>query len=94
MTSHGKILMLSSPNLAEYQSSSADKPCSNGACCGGAFTPLFCGYGDTYCGSTCVSQCSAVAECGKDAKVPGTECPLNVCCSQYAPLSIKPQMLC
>ena len=56
------------------------KPCSNGACCGRSG---YCGYGSTYCGSGCVSNCDATAECGKDAKVPGTQCPLNTCCSQY-----------
>ena len=55
-------------------------PCSNGACCGGSG---YCGYGSTYCGAGCISNCDATAECGKDAKVPGTECPLNTCCSQY-----------
>ena len=37
-------------------------PCSNGACCGGSG---YCGYGPTYCGSGCVSNCNAVAECGQ-----------------------------
>lgn len=55
-------------------------PCSNGACCGGSG---YCGYGPTYCGSGCVSNCGAVAECGQFAKTPGTQCPLNTCCSQY-----------
>ncbi|QRW11038.1 chitinase [Ceratobasidium sp. AG-Ba] len=27
--------------------------------------------------------CTATAECGQYASVPGTKCPLNVCCSQY-----------
>lgn len=61
-------------------------PCSNGACCGGSG---YCGYGSTYCGSGCVSNCDATAECGKDAKVPGTECPLNTCCSQYGFVSSR-----
>ena len=56
------------------------KPCSNGACCGGSG---YCGYGPTYCGPGCVSNCDATAECGRYAEVPGTECPLNTCCSQY-----------
>ncbi|KAI9823661.1 MAG: hypothetical protein M1826_007679 [Phylliscum demangeonii] len=59
---------------------SAAKPCSNGACCGGAG---YCGYGPTYCGTGCVSNCNAAAECGQFAKTPGTQCPLNTCCSQY-----------
>jgi hypothetical protein len=56
------------------------KPCGNGACCGASG---FCGYGPNYCGSGCVSNCGATAECGKFAKTPGKTCPLNTCCSQY-----------
>lgn len=56
------------------------RPCANGACCGGSG---YCGYGSTYCGDGCVSNCDAVAECGKDASPSGKECPLNTCCSQY-----------
>ncbi|RMY88306.1 hypothetical protein D0864_06671, partial [Hortaea werneckii] len=63
----------------EYQCD-ANKPCGNGACCGGSG---YCGYGPTYCGTDCVSDCDAVAECGKYAKVPGTTCPLNTCCSEF-----------
>ncbi|KAG8685691.1 hypothetical protein FRC08_012968, partial [Ceratobasidium sp. 394] len=37
----------------------------------------------TYCGTGCQSNCTATAECGQYASVPGTKCPLNVCCSQY-----------
>lgn len=59
---------------------SQSKPCSNGACCGGSG---YCGYGPTYCGSGCVSNCGAVAECGKYAKISGQQCPLNTCCSQF-----------
>ena len=56
-------------------------PCSNGACCG---ISGYCGYGPTYCGSgNCTSNCDAVAECGQYASKPGTQCPLNTCCSQY-----------
>ena len=60
---------------------SSKKPCSNGACCGGE--DGYCGYGPTYCGEKCVSNCDAHAECGKDSKTPGEKCPLNTCCSQY-----------
>lgn len=59
---------------------SASNPCSNGACCGASG---YCGYGPTYCGTGCVSQCSAKAACGQYAADPGATCPLNVCCSQY-----------
>lgn len=56
------------------------RPCRNGACCGESG---FCGYGNTYCGPGCTSNCDAHAECGKDALIPDTKCPLNTCCSQY-----------
>lgn len=55
-------------------------PCSNGACCGESG---YCGYGPTYCGNGCTSNCDAHAECGQYAAKPGTTCPLNVCCSQF-----------
>ena len=55
-------------------------PCANGACCGGSG---YCGYGPTYCGEDCVSNCNAVAECGKFASPAEKTCPLNTCCSQY-----------
>ncbi|KAG6039144.1 hypothetical protein E4U41_003160 [Claviceps citrina] len=42
-----------------------------------------CGYGATYCGKGCTSNCDAVAECGKDSKDGKTTCPLNTCCSQF-----------
>lgn len=42
-----------------------------------------CGYGPTYCGDGCQSHCDAKAECGQYAEVPGTTCPLNVCCSEF-----------
>ncbi|KAG9078041.1 hypothetical protein FS749_010005 [Ceratobasidium sp. UAMH 11750] len=66
--------------LADDYSCSKAKPCVNGACCGASG---FCGYGPTYCGTGCQSNCTATAECGQYASVPGTKCPLNVCCSQY-----------
>ncbi|KAG5951737.1 hypothetical protein E4U53_002386 [Claviceps sorghi] len=56
------------------------RPCSNKACCGESGN---CGYGSTYCGKGCTSNCDAVAECGKDSKDGKTTCPLNTCCSQY-----------
>jgi chitinase len=34
-----------------------------------------CGFGDTFCGSDCVSQCDAKLECGADADPPGKTCP-------------------
>lgn len=80
-------------------------PCSNGACCGtggycgyGDFSvkiapwvELDCSSlsGPTYCGSGCVSNCDAVAECGQYAPENSTECPLNTCCSQYGFVSLQ-----
>lgn len=61
-------------------SCSASKPCSNGACCGAGG---YCGYGDTYCGEGCVSNCNATAECGKYAVPVNKTCPLNTCCSEF-----------
>ncbi|KAL3429985.1 hypothetical protein BDV09DRAFT_31383 [Aspergillus tetrazonus] len=55
-------------------SCSASNPCSNGACCGG---DGFCGYGPTYCGDGCISNCDATAECGQYAEPANTTCPLN-----------------
>ncbi|BCR84335.1 uncharacterized protein ACHE_11737S [Aspergillus chevalieri] len=70
------------PNLTRRQDYTCGpgRPCSNGACCGASGN---CGYGKTYCGDGCVSNCNAVAECGKDARPAGKKCPLNTCCSQY-----------
>ncbi|KAF9249765.1 CAZyme family GH18 [Penicillium roqueforti] len=58
----------------------ANTPCSNGACCGAGG---YCGYEPTYCGTGCVSNCDATAECGQYASTVNQTCPLNVCCSQY-----------
>ncbi|KAK5658413.1 hypothetical protein OQA88_2390 [Cercophora sp. LCS_1] len=55
-------------------------PCSNHACCGSSG---FCGYGPTYCGTGCQSNCNAKAECGQYAETPGKTCPLNTCCSEF-----------
>ncbi len=68
-------------------SCSEKNPCSNGACCGPSG---YCGYGPTYCGTGCVSNCDATAECGEFAETPGQACPLNVCCSQYGFVSSLP----
>ncbi|QRW14045.1 chitinase [Ceratobasidium sp. AG-Ba] len=73
---------------ADDYSCSSSKPCPNGACCGASG---FCGYGPTYCGAGCQSNCTATAECGQYAAVPGTKCPLNVCCSQYGFCGTTPE---
>ncbi|KAK9413532.1 hypothetical protein SUNI508_11854 [Seiridium unicorne] len=81
------ILFLSLLSLINAQTyyCDADNPCDNGACCGvsDGETQGICGYGDTYCGDTCISNCTATAECGRYAETKGTTCPLNVCCSAY-----------
>jgi hypothetical protein len=43
----------------------------------------WCGYGPTYCGDGCTSNCDAHAECGQWAVPKDKKCPLNVCCSQH-----------
>ncbi|KFY45856.1 hypothetical protein V494_00722 [Pseudogymnoascus sp. VKM F-4513 (FW-928)] len=65
-----------------------DRPCANKACCPKA--TLSCNYGEEACGTSgtspndvCWSNCDAKSECGKDAKVPGQKCPLNVCCGKW-----------
>jgi hypothetical protein len=55
-------------------------PCGNGACCGESG---FCGFGPTYCGTGCTSNCNAKAPCGQYSEGGNTLCPLNVCCSQW-----------
>ncbi|KAJ5487608.1 hypothetical protein N7530_001908 [Penicillium desertorum] len=62
-----------------------DIPCHTEACCGSFFGGDVgtCGFGDTFCGSDCASQCDAKPECGMDANPPGKSCPLHVCCSKF-----------
>ncbi|KAL0950100.1 hypothetical protein HGRIS_010101 [Hohenbuehelia grisea] len=74
------VALFFSSVFADDFSCSVSKPCSNGACCG---VDGFCGYGPTYCGKGCQSNCTATAECGQFAATPGLKCPLNVCCSQF-----------
>lgn len=69
-------------------SCSETKPCSNGACCPKATG--YCNFGPEYCGTNgqspndvCWSNCNAHPECGVNAKVANTTCPLNVCCSEF-----------
>jgi len=56
------------------------RPCANGACCGQSG---FCGYGPTYCGTGCISNCKSHAECGKYSEPANQKCPLNTCCSKF-----------
>ncbi|KAA8652731.1 uncharacterized protein ATNIH1004_001636 [Aspergillus tanneri] len=70
-----------------------DIPCHTEACCGSFFDGDVgtCGFGDTYCGSDCVSQCDAKPECGQYANPPGKTCPLNVCCSEFGFCGTTPE---
>lgn len=67
-------------SVAAQQDASCDSehPCKSG-CCSKSGS---CGFGPDWCSDDkCMSNCDAVAECGKYGN--GTECPLNVCCSQW-----------
>lgn len=56
-------------------------PCANGACCG---MNGLCGYLPLECSAaTCLSDCSAKADCGEYALATSSSCPLNVCCSFF-----------
>ena len=48
-------------------------PCSNGACCGETGV---CGYGPTFCGGACSSNCKATAPCGQYSDTGSETCPL------------------
>ncbi|KAI2643596.1 carbohydrate-binding module family 18 [Xylaria nigripes] len=74
--------------MADDYTCAPDQPCANGACC--PKETLECNYGEEACGTSgtspndvCWSNCDAKSECGKDAKTPGLECPLNVCCGKW-----------
>jgi hypothetical protein len=42
-----------------------------------------CGTSGISPNEVCWSNCDAKAECGKNAKIPGQKCPLNVCCGKW-----------
>lgn len=48
-------------------------PCKTVACCGSFYggDTGTCGFGETFCGSDCDSQCDVKAECGQYADPPG-----------------------
>jgi hypothetical protein len=54
------------------------KPCKTYACCGSFFggDEGVCGFGPTFCGDDCDSQCDAKPECGQFADPPG-ELPMQ-----------------
>ena len=55
---------------------SATKPCFQGCCSHDGN----CGFTPQHCGTGCVSNCDAKAECGQYASSNATDCPINVCC--------------
>lgn len=55
---------------------SITRPCYQG-CCSASGN---CGFGPSFCGTGCQSNCDAKAECGKYAPADRKDCPINVCC--------------
>ncbi|KAJ5712178.1 hypothetical protein N7488_006334 [Penicillium malachiteum] len=76
------LVSLSSVTAQTYYCNSTS-PCYNGACCGYSYGEGICGFGPDFCGDTCISNCTATAQCGEYASDPTASCPLDVCCSQY-----------
>ncbi|KAI9146996.1 Killer toxin subunits alpha/beta [Paramyrothecium foliicola] len=42
-----------------------------------------CGFSEDHCGTGCISNCDAKAECGQYAPEGEEDCPINVCCSEH-----------
>jgi chitinase len=59
---------------------STGSPCIDGSCCG---PQNICGFGSSYCGKGCQSQCNATAPCGRDSTGGDVSCGMNLCCSHY-----------
>ncbi|KAH8764925.1 glycoside hydrolase superfamily [Diaporthe sp. PMI_573] len=53
-------------------------PCVDGSCCG---KDGICGYGPTYCGDGCTSQCDATAMCGEFSEDADVPCGMQLYCS-------------
>jgi hypothetical protein len=51
-------------------------PCYQG-CCSREYS---CGFTPEHCGTGCISNCNATAECGQYALSGHADCPINVCC--------------
>lgn len=61
-------------------SCTAEEPCKVGCCS----KEGSCGFGPDWCSAdNCIGTCDAKAECGEYAEKPGSDCPLNVCCSRW-----------
>ncbi|KAH8682064.1 hypothetical protein BX600DRAFT_429956 [Xylariales sp. PMI_506] len=59
-----------------------DTPCVDSSCCDGQSG--YCGLDAVHCDpSVCIHNCTARAACGSWATIPGTTCPLNVCCNTF-----------
>ncbi|CBF89323.1 hypothetical protein AN0517.2 [Aspergillus nidulans FGSC A4] len=54
-------------------------PCYQG-CCSKDYS---CGFTPEHCGTGCISNCNATAECGQYALPGQSDCPVNVCCSEF-----------
>lgn len=65
-------------NTTDPYKCTKDVPCHTEACCGsfGDTDIGTCGFGPTFCGDDCTSQCDAKPECGQYADPPGKTCPL------------------
>ncbi|KAK6513087.1 hypothetical protein TWF506_009251 [Arthrobotrys conoides] len=72
-------LLLYFTGVQAQSTCSAKVPCKVGCC--SKFGN--CGFGPDFCGTGCLSNCNAKAECGKDAPAGKKTCPLNVCCSKW-----------
>ncbi|KAK6337057.1 hypothetical protein TWF718_009843 [Orbilia javanica] len=72
-------LLLYITGVQSQATCSAKSPCKVGCC--SKFGN--CGFGPDFCGTGCLSNCDAKAECGKDAPAGKQNCPLNVCCSKW-----------
>lgn len=59
---------------------SASQPCLDESCCN---SDGKCGFKETNCGATCLSNCDAKAMCGIDSIDGKTGCGLKLCCSYY-----------
>ncbi|KAI4252897.1 MAG: hypothetical protein LQ352_004017 [Teloschistes flavicans] len=60
----------------EAEPCSAGDPCPDKSCCGGNGK---CGYGPDYCGNGCVSNCDALAMCGRYSEGGSQKCGMNLC---------------
>ena len=55
-------------------------PCKDGSCCNKSGN---CGFRESNCGASCISNCNAQAMCGVNSPGGSKKCGLNICCSYY-----------